>query len=280
MNDLRLWANYYYNMGFNVTHIIPELNKGKAKNIYKSPTNDRHKIANVRQSLSEMQSLDWESSSGIGVVLGFNNLRALDFDFYYEGGVSRIYPPQPPHYFDKEYFSTTNTFIQHTLFLLGLPIDYEWVTITPSGGFHILFYSKQHRFSVKENLTKAFMPNDLTYSGVGLKHIELRWDKHLILPPSINKDGIFYKFYNNKYPKKTPSEIDVNKLYSMLDEYCFDNIYNRTGYNTMLGDYYETMEDTSFLQQYYSFGEYLDFSPVYFEIEETKQGIPDSWIKE
>ena len=32
MKDLRLWANYYYNMGFNVTHIIPHLNEGKAKN--------------------------------------------------------------------------------------------------------------------------------------------------------------------------------------------------------------------------------------------------------
>lgn len=35
MKDLRLWANYYYNMGFNVTHIIPKLNEGKAKH----PTN-------------------------------------------------------------------------------------------------------------------------------------------------------------------------------------------------------------------------------------------------
>ncbi|MBA7518860.1 hypothetical protein ES705_10934 [subsurface metagenome] len=46
--------------------------------------NDRHKIQNLRQSLSEMQGFDWENSKGIGTVLGFNNLRALDFDFGYQ----------------------------------------------------------------------------------------------------------------------------------------------------------------------------------------------------
>jgi hypothetical protein len=40
MNNLRLWANFYYNMGFNLTHIIAELNS-HAKNPYKSATNDR-----------------------------------------------------------------------------------------------------------------------------------------------------------------------------------------------------------------------------------------------
>jgi hypothetical protein len=59
MKDLRLWANYYYNMGFNITHINAKQNQ-KAKNPYKSATTDRFVIQNRRQELSEMQNFDWE----------------------------------------------------------------------------------------------------------------------------------------------------------------------------------------------------------------------------
>lgn len=75
MKNLRLWADYYYNCGFNVTHIIPRLNINKSKNIFKSPTNDRHMLANNRQILADMHEFDWGNSIGIGCVLGFNRLR-------------------------------------------------------------------------------------------------------------------------------------------------------------------------------------------------------------
>jgi hypothetical protein len=176
MKELRLWANYYYNMGFNITHIIPSLNEGKAKNPYKSPTNDRHKIKNCRQSLNDVQSFYWEISTGIGVVLGFNNLRCIDFDFDII---------DTNHNFGDD---EINLFIKAVLKLLNLPSNYEWVTKTPSGGFHILFYAGDHNLKVIDNKTKAFLPNkkyyDSFFNRVKFSHIELRWDKHLVLPPS------------------------------------------------------------------------------------------------
>ncbi len=115
MKDLRLWANYYYNMGFNVTHINPHLNEGKAKNIFKSPTNDRHILKNRRQTIEELNSYDWENSTGIGVVLGFNNLRAIDFDF--SRWNSDVIPEK------------RNQLITLSLQLLDLPKSYEWVVL-------------------------------------------------------------------------------------------------------------------------------------------------------
>ena len=234
MNDLRLWANYYYNMGFNVTYIIPEQNSGKAKNIYKSPTNDRYKIANMRQSFEEMRSFDYENSSGIGTVLGFNNLRALDFD---------------GHETTEKNF---NNFIERCLRLLNLPSSYEWVVRTPNNGFHIIIYAPNHRFPIDDNMTKAFTPNVNTYSNYGkgdnyvLKHIELRWNKHLVLPPSRNKDGKIYEFYSTKIPISLPKEINNDNLKDLLDELCFDKDEDETNllgsYNQFYGWLFELTE--------------------------------------
>lgn len=270
MTNLRLWANYYYNMGFNVTHIIPAKNKGKAKNIYKSPTNDRYKIANVRQSKVDMQNLDWENSLGIGAVLGFNNFRALDFDFHNHSECDKY------------------KFIKKAISLLGLPHNYEWVVKTPNRGFHILFFSKQHKFKVKGNLTKAFTPNVKTYDNIALKQIELRWDKHLVLPPSINQKNNNYKFFNFT-PKWEPLEISIDNLYNLLNEFCYDcyfdayeevnknNNEKSSGYNLHLSHYYEDNDMESI--EFYTEGEFLDFSPVYYK-KDNIQEISTEWIDE
>ena len=143
MNDLRLWANYYYNMGFNLTHIIAKLNN-HAKNPYKSATNDRLILQNRRQELSELNSLDWESSDGIGLVLGFNSLRAIDFDFYcYEWEKYDSHNKLSIEKIDK----TINSFIKKALNKLNLPDNYEWVIRTPNGGFHILIYSDSIQYA-------------------------------------------------------------------------------------------------------------------------------------
>lgn len=301
MNDLRLWANYYYNMGFNVTHIIPHLNEGKAKNTYKSPTNDRHILKNRRQTIEELNSYEWENSTGIGVVLGFSNLRALDFDFT-KSGFERIYPPQPPDYIDKHYFNSFELFVKEVLHLLGLPMDYEWVVKTPNKGFHIIVLAENHNFPIKDNLTKAFTPNDLTYSGTALKSIELRWDKHLVLPPSLNEDVVKYKYMHCNFPTKKPLFIKNEGLIRMLNELCFGyatcgtwgnleaienlkinspdkyNNISKSGYNLHLAHWYETEENSNFLQ-HYDFGEYLDFSPIYFEKSDPNNDIPEEWLK-
>lgn len=258
MNSLRLWAKYYYDMGFNVTHINPDKNRGKAKNIYKSPTNDRHQIANIRQSLEEMQNYDYENSTGIGTVLGFKNLRALDFDKWNNQEICEVK-------------------IIESLELLGLPANYEWVVRTPSGGFHIIFYAPYHQFPIEDNKTKAFTPNSgLCYNSNPcdnfFRHLELRYDKHLVLPPSCREDGKEYEFYFVDTPKSLPKEISNNNLKNLLDKFCFTK-YDATNdligaYNDYLSHAFEAVIDKSDHWEYYieyTEDEFLDFSPVYFK---------------
>jgi len=277
MDNLRLWANYYYNMGFNVTHINPELNY-KAKNPYKSATNSRHEISNIRQSLSKMKNFDWDDSTGIGTVLGFNNLRAIDFDFY-EGD-------EP---------SKRNEIIDICLHKLRLPLNYEWVMKTPNGGFHILLYCEHHNIPVKNNLTRAFTPNVKYYNycdsspytiNYRLKQIELRWSKHLVLPPStsdLTNERVetariekstkvlgHYKFYTGSIPKFPPHEISLSNLKDLLDEICYDYYSaSKSGYNLHLSSYYDENDTESI--KFYDTGEFLDLSPVYFKIDGRKE---------
>lgn len=271
MNDLRLWANYYYNMGFNVTHIIPHLNEGKAKNPYKSPTNDRHILKNRRQTIEELNSYDWENSEGIGLVLGFNNLRAIDFDFKrYRGDVKNQ--------------QILNNFCIKVLKLLALPSNYEWVTLTPNDGLHILFFCDDHPFKVQDNLTKAFTPNDnwcALYNDdeyLSFTHLELRWNKHLMLAPSKIEKSKLYRFRNNQPPKFRPRQIEIENLISMLDELCCKyGIYKNespNSYNTFWEFHYKNGNHDAIIKQY-DFGEYLDFRPVYLSTPENGQNNSD-----
>lgn len=161
MRKLFLYANYYYNMGFNVNYIDPAHNKinKPLKKQYKAPSNDYSNLHYKRQTLDQLCSYDWENATGIGAVLGFNKLRALDFDV-----------------------CNDVAFILEALRILGLPANYEWVAKTGSGnGFHIYFYADDHNFQVKPDRTKAFIPNS-EYSGK-FARLEMRWEKHIVLPP-------------------------------------------------------------------------------------------------
>jgi hypothetical protein len=251
------------------------LNEGKAKNPYKSPTNDRHILKNRRQTIEELNSYDWENASGIGVVLGFNNLRAIDFDFERLRG-------------DGNNQIILNDFCRKVLELLNLPAKYEWVTYTPNDGLHILFYCDDHPFKVKENLTKAFTPNenwcylsnDLDY--LNFTHLELRWNKHLMLSPSRIEYYKFYRFRNNHMPKFRPRQIEITNLINMLDELCCQyGIYKNESpksYNTFWAGHYQFEPSHDFLVRY-GFDEYLDFKPVYLDSSDFDQNNPDEWIK-
>lgn len=270
MKELRLWANYYYNIGFNVTHIIPHLNERKAKNPYKSPTNDRHILKNRRQTIEELNSYDWENSTGIGVVLGFNNLRAMDFDLKnWKREINEISP---------EYFKV---FLEMILSKLNLPNNYEWVLRTPSGGFHILFYSEDHPFKVKENLTKAFTLNQYWYYKLkqnDFSHIEFRWNKHLVLPPSLNNNQLYYNFYFNQIPKNIPKDIELSNIINLLDEICCKSKDgDAPGYNTYWSFNHNDPEAKEFLESY-GFDEFLDFTPIYLK-KDKNNTIPDDWLK-
>ena len=238
MKDVYDYAIKYYNLGFNITYINPKENDPLKKKIYKAPSNNRIKLKNKRQLFKEIESFNWGNATGVGTVLGFNKLRALDVDFlskYKLNGESKkidIYP-----------------LIIEILNLLNLPKDYEWVVRTPSNGFHIIFYCENHKFEVpvnpisdfKEKKTKAFKPNRTTlkrYPHLG--HFELRWDLHLVLPPSENELREKYSFLNSrKIPNSKPNRILIDDLYELIKEKCFETDYNRKGYNLFLDEYHQ-----------------------------------------
>lgn len=238
MKDIYDYAKDYYNLGFNITYINPEENDPLKKKVYKAPSNNRIKLKNKRQLFEEIESFNWENATGVGTVLGFNKLRALDIDFlskYKLNGESKkidIYP-------------LINEILNH----LNLPKDYEWVVKTPSNGYHIIFYCENHEYEVplnpvsefKENKTKAFKPNRITLERFPhLGHFELRWDLHLVLPPSENEYGVRYSFLNStKIPNSKPNFILIDDLNELIKEKCFEIDCDRKGYNLFLDDYHK-----------------------------------------
>lgn len=285
MNKLIFWANYYYNMGFNVTHIDAKKNQS-AKNPYKSATNNRYLLQNRRQELSELQSLDWENSDGIGVVLGFNNLRAIDFDFYcYEWQKYKWLNEVPTEKTEKIICSI----VQKALSKLKLPSNYEWVIRTPNGGFHILIYSEPHPFNISQNKTKAFVPNKKYYEKYGghffndncvprFSHLELRWDKHLVLPPSTNAESKTYQILSNNIPNNPPKVVTQDVIIALLNEFCYDEVEKESGYNLFLSIYEEEAKNSNEWEWNYGENEFLDMFPVYLK-NSKKDVIPNDWLK-
>ncbi len=197
MSKLFIQANYYYNFGFNVTSIISSRTEySKSDNdILKSPYHEWQSLIHKRQSLELLHSYSWEKAIGLGVVLGYNDLRTLDID------------------------NCNDLFIlSDFLKILNLPLDYRWVVKSGShNGFHILFYADNHKFQVAKNKIKTFRSNFKFNSS--FKHIELRWLGHLVLPPSIHKSYFNYTFLNG-LPLERPFKLCLNHLYILLLKYC------------------------------------------------------------
>lgn len=203
-HNMLMFANHYYNFGFNVTHISTDRKDFHfpEENILKAPSHIWTDLLNRRQSLEELHSFNWDNACGIGTVLQFNNLRALDID-----GCNDM------------------NLIQNFLKALDLPEDYEWVVKSGSrNGFHIIFYAPEHLFDKEPNRTTAFSPN--LHNESIFKHIELRWSGHLVLPPSVHMSYFNYCFTSNGFPTKKPLEIDINKLQWMVEGYCGQCTYH------------------------------------------------------
>jgi len=162
---------------------------------YKSPSithNIKHLI-NEKQDLSDLSNYNWKLATGIGVVLGFNSLRAIDIDQ-----------------------CDDIVFVKKLITLLKLPLDYKWIVKSGSGnGYHILFYADEHNFDVESNKIKAFRPN-IKYNHK-FKHIELRWSDHLVLPPSLHFRGNKYEFIDG-FPESKPLKIKIENLEKAIDE--------------------------------------------------------------
>ena len=244
MNSLLDWAQFYYGLGFNVTHIVPSKNTTK-KYPYKAPTNDRQKITRRRQSQIEMSSYDWLNATGIGMVLGRGNIRAIDIDH------STTLKNQ-----EFAMLSDLKPMIFDLLDMMKLPPNYPWVVQTPSKGYHILIEADELPYEVSfnplspfnERKTKGFAPNSFTkrlFPTFG--HFDMRWNLHLTLPPSKDQANRSYEFVN-EIPDSKIQKVGLKDIQSFLNKYClqYDLELKKSGYNFNVDSYYENHPFTDF----------------------------------
>lgn len=217
--ELKYMSLYYSIMGINTTQMKY---KKDGHNYYKDPIeNNLEKYTKEKQSLEYVIKRRWNGAVGIGATLGWKNLRALDID-----GVS-IYSSLP--FLVKDFLS-----------VLNLPPNYPWITISGSyKGFHILFYCDD----IDETFdAKSFSPSDncLERGFPFFDHIELRWMGHLVLPPSLHKDGGRYRFFDKQLPAAEIQPVKFKDVDLLLQKYCGGRHYRK--YKTASGRIFELTE--------------------------------------
>ncbi len=199
--SVKLHAYYYfYGLGLNVTAIKNEwtdYNKergDKLKSPYCKPVLNHWPVIDVdnfNDSKLAFNSLDWDNSVGVGLMLG--RIDAIDFD----GCIS----------FEL---------IVEVLKTLNLPADYEWLVRSGSGkGYHILFNAENDIICSHWNAT--YFPNQDYIDR--FERFELRvWD-HLVLPPSLHKSGRRYEFCSGRLPSTLPVEIARQSLLDFVHKF-------------------------------------------------------------
>lgn len=218
MNLYNLYAKHFYSLGLNITCISNELTISNfySPNILKAAYHPWKHLLKERQSEEEIDSYNWESATGVGLVAGYDNLHVLDID-----GCSNEF------------------FIKDLLLLLGLPSDYEWVVKTGSqNGYHIHFYSDK-LFNVSD--TKMCTSYTANEKNLGLfEKMELLWSTNVIVPNSMHESGGKYLFLNTNIPNSKPKFIDINKF-----NYVIDLFLNRSKTVTKeVGAYYDSRKIT------------------------------------
>lgn len=111
-NELKYMSLYYRLFNMNITQMKwSECPKRNNKSFKEPIDTDWETYKIIPQSLDYILKLNWEKSAGIGLVLGYNQYRALDVDI--SSLVSEIMYPD----------EGLNGFINEILTLLHLPID-------------------------------------------------------------------------------------------------------------------------------------------------------------
>jgi hypothetical protein len=154
------------------------------------------------QSKEDIEAMEWKNSSGLGVVMGINNLRCFDLD--------KVEDPD---------------ILEVMLRELNLPEDYRWLVQSGSGeGYHIYCLipspSPEEKGAFKKfSGDKAVYKFYLIEEGI-CDHIELRWkDCQTALPPSNHESGGIYSFFHND-PTELPATVETGKVVSFIENYC------------------------------------------------------------
>ncbi len=220
INDLILYANYYHNLGMNISPI----HGGN----YKNPSDtDWESFLENEQSIKYIQSCQWSDATGIGCILGYNEYRALDIDF--------LFYSQEDLLLHEERDKKVEKFVSECLNLLRLPNDYPWVIKSGSGyGIHIIFRTQGVPISEK---VYAYSPSDAykgdpaTDNGRLFKLIEFRCNCFLVLPPSLHDErNNHYAFYHDYIPEYKPFFVDISNIYKLLNHYCAEEYFQPCNY--------------------------------------------------
>lgn len=220
--ELKYMSLFYRQYGMNITQTKWANNQDV--NSFKSPYDSNwEEYKTKEQDLNYILNLEWSDAHGIGLILGYNEYRALDVD-----GVNLFS-------LECSYGETGfDTFINQFLDILGLPNDYPWVIYSGSGeGFHIIFKTKDLDESID---SLSFEPNDHYDNGYGdslFHRIELRWSDHLVLPPSLHSSSNQYSFRNKTLPTEKPKEVSITQIDNLLNKYTAELSLSKYNYNNM-----------------------------------------------
>jgi uncharacterized protein (TIGR02145 family) len=190
-------AKYYFNLGLNVTCIGDTINEHNyyCKNILKSPNHIWKHLFAAKQRETEFKSYDWENATGVGSVTGYNDLRVIDID-----GCSDY------------------KLLHEILKILNLPTNYEWVTISGSNnGFHIYINCRKFSYLGDNQVVTTFPPKP--EFDKQFDKIEILWNTHIVLPPSLHKTGNKYRFLNCDKPLSLPRSVKHRYVSTLINNY-------------------------------------------------------------
>lgn len=234
---------FYNQLGMNLTQ-MKRTYYGR-RNKYKDPIMANWEFY-TNKKLSFTKLKDWKQATGIGLILGYNNYRALDVDFGFGVELSEEQKSELIKTFCN-YLGLNSRDAQHSVetgngkeddvedcyYIIDDDAEeyndtYDWVVISGSGrGFHIIFkcqpYTDEYdtiSFDFSKKVTLRYTDK------FSLGTIELRWKDHIVLPPSKAQYGGQYRFYKEKLPKGMPKEISLpaldNLLYNVASEHKYD----------------------------------------------------------
>jgi uncharacterized protein (TIGR02145 family) len=192
------YAKYYFSLGLKVTCIKAEYNLQNYvnRNVLKVPYHPWSDYTHRTQELSDLNELDWDNACGLGTVAGCDSIMAIDLD-----GCTNV------------------VVLEKMLRCLGLPSNYEWVTISGSQvGFHIIARCQMFSHLEANQVVCTYPPKPLFADE--FDKLELLWRTHIVLPPSLHVSGNHYVFRNDRLPNSSPSRIELPKLNSMIQEFA------------------------------------------------------------
>lgn len=235
--SLKLQAKFLYNGGYNMCPVSNEKNGFNflEPNLLKAPSIPYRHLYSQRQSIQEFNALNLDDAVGIGIILGFNDIMAIDIDGCVDFNL-----------------------IEFICNEIGLSSDYKWIVRTGSQvGYHIILRCKDKessRSSFGRSNVDSFYPNPVNYipnsslydSRLQLddkdkakfnnynieevqkyfnknftlrnlfQKIEFGWKGFLVLPPSMHSSGNYYEFING-IPDSHPTYVSFKNLENLRD---------------------------------------------------------------